>query len=153
MRKIAKSKILIIHGPNLHLLGKREKDIYGTCTIENINNSLEKEASRCNIVLEIIQSNSEEKIINAITKLDYNFLLINPAAYTHTSVAIRDALLAANKPAIEIHLSNIHKREDFRKKSLISDVVVGIIAGLGKLSYLLALQAAISLIKNPQKLK
>ena len=151
MKKSVKNRILVIHGPNLQLLGKREKGIYGTCTLKNINDSLRKEASKHNIDLKIIQSNSEEKIINAITNLDYNFLLINPAAYTHTSVAIRDALLATGKPSIEVHLSNIYKREDFRKKSLTSDIVIGVIAGLGKLSYLLALHAAISLIKHPKQ--
>ncbi len=144
-----KNKILIIHGPNLHLLGKREPDVYGNFTLEDINQELEKKIkSDSGNSIEIVQYNSEGEIVEKITKTDYDFLVINPAAYTHTSVAIRDALLGVNKPAIEVHISNIYKREDFRKKSLISDVVVGTIAGLGKLSYILALEAAVNFLNN-----
>ncbi|MBD3264768.1 MAG: type II 3-dehydroquinate dehydratase [Candidatus Omnitrophica bacterium] len=137
-----KSKILIIHGPNLHLLGKREPDIYGKLNLDEINHKLTRIAEDKGVELEIFQSNSEGEIVNTITKGNYDFLIINPAAYTHTSVAIRDSLLAVGKPAIEVHISNIYKREEFRKKSLVSDVVIGIISGLGALSYYLALQGA-----------
>jgi 3-dehydroquinate dehydratase-2 len=144
----AQNKILVIHGPNLHVLGKREPKIYGHFTLEQINKELNAKAKAYKIHVEILQSNSEGEIVEKITNADYSFLLINPAAYTHTSVAIRDALLAVNKPAIEVHLSNIHKREEFRKKSLISDVVIGVISGLGKMSYSLAFDAAVSLLRN-----
>ena len=137
-----KNSILIIHGPNLHLLGKRETKIYGRFSLNQLNNELKKRAAQYKLQLEILQSNSEGKIVEKITESKYHFLIINPAAYTHTSVAIRDAISAVNKPAIEVHISNIHKRETFRKTSLISDVCLGVITGLGKHSYLLALEAA-----------
>lgn len=149
MKKQKKNnKILVIHGPNLHLLGKREPDIYGNVTLNDINKELKSRAKTKNINVETIQSNSEGTIVDKITSGKYDFLIINPAAYTHTSVAIRDALSAINKPAIEVHISNIYKREDFRKKSLISDVVLGVISGFGKHSYVLALDAAITLLKH-----
>ncbi|MDP8289917.1 MAG: type II 3-dehydroquinate dehydratase [Candidatus Susulua stagnicola] len=142
------SKILIIHGPNLHLLGKREPEIYGNFTLDQIDEELKLKASKEAIEIETFQSNSEGDIVEKITTTDYNLLIINPAAYTHTSVAIRDALLGVNKPTLEVHLSNIYKREDFRKKSLISDIVIGIIAGFGKESYFLAFSAAINILKD-----
>lgn len=142
------SKILIIHGPNLHLLGKREPEIYGNFTLDQIDQELKLKASQEAIEIEIVQSNSEGEIVDKITNTTYDLLIINPAAYTHTSVAIRDALLGINRPTIEVHLSNIYKREEFRKKSLISDVVLGIIAGFGKKSYFLAFDAAIAFLKN-----
>ncbi|UCG35538.1 MAG: type II 3-dehydroquinate dehydratase [Candidatus Omnitrophota bacterium] len=142
------NKILVIHGPNLHLLGAREPDIYGKFTLEDVNEKLKNKAKEASVEIEIIQSNSESEIIDKITKASYDFLIINPAAYTHTSVAIRDALLSAQKPAIEVHISNIYKREEFRKKSLVSDVVQGVITGLGMHSYILALDAAIQFIKS-----
>ena len=149
MKNNMKNKILVIHGPNLHLLGKREPEIYGNFTLDDINNSLHENISSEEFDIEIFQSNSEGDIVEKITKTSYDFLIINPAAYTHTSVAIRDALLGVNKPTIEVHISNIFKREEFRKKSMISDVVLGVISGLGKHSYLLGLEAAmISLRKN-----
>lgn len=149
MKNNMKNKILVIHGPNLHLLGKREPEIYGNFTLDDINNSLHENISSEEFDIEIFQSNSEGDIVEKITKTSYDFLIINPAAYTHTSVAIRDALLGINKPTIEVHISNIFKREEFRKKSMISDVVLGVISGLGKHSYLLGLEAAmISLRKN-----
>ena len=143
-----KNKILVIHGPNLHLLGAREPDIYGKFTLKDVNEKLTKKAKEAGVEIEIMQSNAEGEIIDKITGNDYSFLIINPAAYTHTSVAIRDALLSAQKPAIEVHISNIYKREEFRKKSLVSDVVQGVIAGLGIHSYILALDAAIQFIKS-----
>ncbi|MFH1772339.1 MAG: type II 3-dehydroquinate dehydratase [Candidatus Omnitrophota bacterium] len=143
-------KILVIHGPNLHILGQREPQIYGNFTLEDINKSLLKKARQNNAAIEIIQSNSESKIVDKITKTNFDFLIINPAAYTHTSVAIRDAMLGTKKPAIEIHISNIFKREEFRRKSLISDVVIGVISGLGAQGYLLALDSALYILKNNQ---
>ena len=142
--KIKKNKkVLVIHGPNLNLLGKREVSVYGKTTLRELNTLLKKEAKKLNLSLETFQSNSEGEIVNKINsslgKVD--FIIINPAAYTHTSVAIRDALLSVEIPTIEVHLSNIFAREEFRKKSLISDVVKGVISGLGIHSYLLALKA------------
>jgi len=142
------NKILVIHGPNLHLLGKREPQIYGNFTLDQIDQELKLKASQNNLAIETLQSNSEGEIVEKITNTNYDLLILNPAAYTHTSVAIRDALLGVNKPTIEVHLSNIYKREEFRKKSLISDVVLGIITGFGKESYSLAFQAAITYLKN-----
>ncbi len=142
------SKILVIHGPNLHLLGKREPEIYGNFTLGQIDQELKLRGSQEKIAIETIQSNSEGEIVDKITNTTYDLLIINPAAYTHTSVAIRDALLGINRPTIEVHLSNIYKREEFRKKSLISDVVLGIVAGFGKESYFLAFDAAISFLKD-----
>lgn len=139
-----KFRILIINGPNLNLLGKREPRIYGKKTLYQINQRLKQEAKKLNLVLEFFQSNSEGEIVDKINSCSgkTDFILINPAAYTHTSIAIRDALLATGIPAIEVHLSNIYQREDFRKVSLISDVVKGVISGFGEKSYLLALYAA-----------
>lgn len=149
-RKKAKYKILVIHGPNLHLLGKREKAIYGKTTLKEINDLLKKKAKLLELTVTIFQSNSEGEIVDRITNTDYDFLIINPAAYTHTSVAIRDAILGMGKPAIEVHISNIYRRENFRHKSLISGVVSGVITGLGIHSYLLALEAA-NLILSERK--
>ena len=143
-----KNKILVIHGPNLHNLGKREPGIYGNFTLEDINNSLKEKLNSDEFDMEIYQSNSEGDIVEKITKTSYDFLIINPAAYTHTSVALRDALLGINKPTIEVHISNIFKREEFRKKSMISDVVIGVISGLGQQSYLLGLEAAMISLKK-----
>ena len=148
MKSKIKNKILIIHGPNLHLLGKRETNIYGKFTLSQINKELKDKAKKSNFAVESVQFNSEGEIVDKITKGKYSFLIINPAAYTHTSVAIRDGLLGIDKPTIEVHISNIYKREDFRRKSLVSDVVLGVISGLGKQSYLLALEAAITFLKN-----
>ena len=147
MKTTKKNKILVIHGPNLHLLGKREPDIYGKFSLSELNKELTEKAKKSKIDLKIFQSNSEGEIVEKITKSKYDFLIINPAAYTHTSVAIRDALLGVNRPTIEVHISNIYCREDFRKTSLVSDVVLGVISGLGKGSYCLALEAAIAFLK------
>lgn len=135
-------KILIIHGPNLNLLGKRETGIYGSSTLEEVNSRIRSLAAELSTEVHIIQSNSEGEIIDSIQKQDYDVLIINPAGYTHTSVAIRDAVAAVQKPAIEVHISNIYRREDFRKKSFISGVVTGQISGLGVEGYLLAVRAA-----------
>ena len=141
-------KILVIHGPNLNLLGKREPGIYGKTTLKQINQALEKAAKKYKIQLIAKQSNHEGEIVDLIgkNKNKASGILINPAAYTHTSVAIRDAILAAGIPTIEVHLSNIHSREEFRHKSLISPVVKGTIMGFGPKSYILGLEALIDLI-------
>jgi 3-dehydroquinate dehydratase-2 len=135
-------KALVIHGPNLNMLGKREPDIYGKLTLDDINSKIRSTASDIGLDVAIMQSNSEADIIDAIQKADYDALVINPAAYTHTSIAIRDAISAAGKPAIEVHISNIHKREEFRRKSYIAEVSAGQISGFGENSYFLALMAA-----------
>jgi 3-dehydroquinate dehydratase-2 len=141
-------KILVINGPNLDLLGQREPGIYGKVTLKQINNELNKIAKKKNVVLKIVQSNHEGEIVDLIGKGKKNFngLLINPAAYTHTSVAIRDAILASELLTVEVHLSNIYSREEFRQKSLISGVAKGTILGFGLNSYVLGLLALIDLI-------
>lgn len=141
-------KVLVIHGPNLNLLGRREKNIYGTKSLKAINKDIKSLAGELGINVKAVQFNSEGEILNAIQKDDYDLLIINPAAYTHTSVAIRDAIAAVEKPAIEVHISNIHKREEFRRKSFISEVAVGQISGFGHESYLLALRAAKSILSG-----
>lgn len=145
-------KILVIHGPNLNLLGQREVDIYGKITIADINKDLERTAKAEKVSLAIHQSNHEGEIVELIGKSKGKFdaILINPAAYTHTSVAIRDAISAVNVPTIEVHISNIYAREEFRHTSLISPVAKGQICGFGKMSYVLGLEAAIAII-NKQK--
>jgi 3-dehydroquinate dehydratase-2 len=135
-------KILVIHGPNLNLLGKREPGLYGSASLEDVNRQIHALCLEFGISSEIFQSNSEGGIVDAIQAKEYDLLIINPAAYTHTSVAIRDAIAAIGKPAIEVHISNIYKREDFRKESFISGVATGQICGLGIDGYLLAVRAA-----------
>lgn len=142
------TKILIIHGPNLNLLGNREPEIYGNITLAEINQKLKELAEEKQVELKIIQSNHEGEIIDEIGSTDANAIIINPGAFTHTSIAIRDAITARNIPTIEVHISNIYKREKFRHKSLIAGVCVGQISGFGLQSYLLALQAAIELTKE-----
>ena len=134
----------------MNLLGKREPDIYGKVALSQINQALEKLAHKRKVSLKIIQSNLEGKIVDAIGKARAKFagLLINPAAYTHTSVAIRDAIAASGIPTVEVHLSNIYTREEFRQRSLISSVSCGQICGFGLNSYLLGLEAIIELIKG-----
>lgn len=143
-------KILVIHGPNLNLLGQREPDIYGKVTIDDINSDLKRRAKAKKVALEIVQSNHEGEIVELIGKSGDKFgaILINPAAYTHTSVAIRDAISSVKVPAVEVHLSNIYAREEFRHTSLISPVARGQICGFGKMSYILGLEAAIGLISK-----
>ncbi len=138
--------VLVIHGPNLNLLGGREPNHYGNLTLDDINSQLKKKANIANIGLETFQSNSEVELIDHIqsAKDCFDFILINPAAYTHTSIAMRDALSAVKIPFIEIHLSNIYAREHFRQKSFFSDIAIGLISGLGATGYLLALDYAIS---------
>jgi 3-dehydroquinate dehydratase-2 len=141
-------KILVIHGPNLDLLGKREPQIYGRLTLSQIDRSLKKIAKAKKIKLVIVQSSYEGQIVELIGKSrnKYDGLLINPAAYTHTSVAIRDAIAGSGIIAVEVHLSNIYAREEFRHKSLISPVVKGTVLGFGPKSYTLGLLALIDLL-------
>ena len=139
--------ITVIHGPNLNLLGQREPDHYGTLTLDDINDALTKEASILNLNLEVYQSNGESEIVDKIQSLKSDFIIINPAAYTHSSVAIRDALAAMGIPFIEVHISNVFAREDFRKKSFFSDIAVGVISGLGTEGYCAALNYAAKLNK------
>ncbi len=138
--------LLVINGPNLNLLGTREPQYYGSETLEDINTKLELLASQQGFTLECVQSNSEVELIEKIHQAHNNnvrFILMNPAAFTHTSVALRDALSGVGIPFIEIHLSNVHAREAFRKHSYFSDIAVGVISGLGATGYELALQAAL----------
>ena len=124
------------------MLGKREPGIYGSMTLDNINDSIKSLAGELGLDTDIMQSNSESSIVDRIQKDDYDLMIINPAAYTHTSIAIRDAISAVGRPVIEVHISNIHKREEFRRHSFIAEVAVGQISGLGPGGYLLALRAA-----------
>jgi 3-dehydroquinate dehydratase-2 len=135
--------VLVIHGPNLNLLGSREPRLYGKATLKQINAALKKLAADLKIDLEFLQSNHEGEIVDAIQKARgrVDAILINPAAYTHTSVAIRDAFLSAEIPFVEVHLSNVAAREEFRRRSLLADAAVGTIAGFGPESYLLGLRA------------
>ncbi|MBI4753735.1 type II 3-dehydroquinate dehydratase [Candidatus Desantisbacteria bacterium] len=141
-------KILIIHGPNLNLLGTREPDIYGSVTLEEINNSLKETGQLLGVEVECFQSNHEGEIIDKIQSVGGNFdaLIINPGAYTHTSIAIADAISGVGIPTIEVHISNIHKREEFRQKSFIARVAVGQITGFGKNSYLVGIRAAVDML-------
>ena len=141
------SRILVIHGPNLNLLGKREPEVYGHLTLNDINQSLVEQAKQQDCALDTFQSNHEGAIVDRIhlaQEQGVQFIIINPAAYTHTSVALRDALLGVNIPFIEVHLSNVHAREAFRHHSYLSDKAVGVICGLGAKGYHFALNYAIS---------
>ncbi len=144
--------VLLVNGPNLNLLGKREPDIYGETTIDDVVSELEQLAEKSNICLKSFQSNAEHLIVEEIQKAlfsdEIKFIIINPAAFTHTSIAIRDAILASGKPFIELHISNVFAREEFRHKSYFSDIAQGVICGLGIDGYKFALQAAISKIKE-----
>lgn len=140
-------KVLVIHGPNLNLLGSRESEIYGTKTLDDIDAMLRSLADELGVEVDIKQSNHEGEIVDMIQgSKEFGAIIINPAAYTHTSVAIRDAIAAVQIPAIELHISNIHNREEFRQKSLIAPVAYGQISGFGFESYLLALRASVSII-------
>ena len=143
-------KILFINGPNLNLLGEREQSQYGTITFEELKEICLKKSNELDIKLEFVQSNIEGEIVTWIqnAKENYEGIIINAAAFTHTSVAIRDALQIFNKTKIEVHISNIYNREEFRKKSLISDVVNGGIFGLGSNGYILAIMAMHKMIKK-----
>jgi len=140
------TNILVIHGPNLNLLGTREPEVYGADTLADINQNLSQMAKHKGVKLETYQSNTEGDIVSCVQQAGANkthFIIINPAAYTHTSVAIRDAFLATRIPFIEVHLSNVYAREEFRMHSYLSDLAVGVISGFGINSYLLAFEAAI----------
>ncbi|CAK9883651.1 MAG: 3-dehydroquinate dehydratase [Candidatus Erwinia impunctatus] len=137
--------VLLLNGPNLNLLGTREPEKYGNLSLEDIVNSLMAQAETCGVKLSHLQSNAEHELIDCIhdARGKIDFIIINPAAFTHTSVALRDALLAVNIPFIEVHLSNIHTREPFRHHSYLSDIAIGVICGLGIDGYTSALQTAI----------
>ncbi len=143
-------KSLVIHGPNLNLLGKREPEIYGTTTLEEINSLLKGEAVALGIEIESFQSNSEGEIVTRIQDAMGKFdgIVINPGAYTHTSVALRDAISSTGIPTIEVHISNIYRREEFRKKSFVSGVSVGVISGFGVDSYLLGLSGLVNHLRK-----
>lgn len=145
------SKVLLVHGPNLDLLGTRETEIYGETTLGEINSTLKNQAQEADVELEVFQSNHEGEIVEKIGKAkdeNVDVIIINPAAFTHYSIAVRDAVQASSIPTIEVHLSNIYSREKFRQESVVAPVVVGQIAGFGPQSYYLALDAALRLIKQ-----
>jgi 3-dehydroquinate dehydratase-2 len=143
-------KILIINGPNLNLLGDREKKIYGNTTLDKIKNACEERCKKNNIECVFFQSNHEGELIDKIHSIEKDFdgIILNPAAYNHTSIALLDSLRATAKPKIEVHISNIHAREDYRRKSITSESVDGVICGFGKNSYVLAIDAITNLIYN-----
>lgn len=145
------AKILVLHGPNLNLLGTREPEMYGYATLADIDAELAANAQRSGMELTSFQSNAEHELIERVQAArDYGtaFILINPGAFTHTSIALRDALAAVKIPFIEVHLSNVHARESFRRVSYFSDIAVGVIAGFGGQSYHLALQAALDHLQH-----
>lgn len=147
------AKILVVHGPNLNLLGSREPQHYGNTTLADIDKNLKETARQSGVSLSSVQSNAEHDLINAVQKAEQDktdFIIINPAGFTHTSVALRDALAATGVPFIEVHLSNIYKREQFRHHSYFSDIAVGVISGLGAQGYQLALDAALSHLNKPK---
>jgi len=143
-------KVLVINGPNLDLLGERQPDLYGKLTLKEINEKMVQLAKELKCEIEFFQSNHEGKIVDTIGEArgKFDFLIINPAAYTHTSVAIRDAIVGAGVPTIEVHLSNIYAREEFRRKSLIAPVAIGQICGFGPDGYFLALRALVNRMKG-----
>src|SRR3989344_442567 len=146
-----KLKILVIHGPNLKLLGQREPRIYGNVSLPRINQSIQAEAKRLGVEITIVQSNHEGELVDLIgnAKVDhFKGILINPAAYTHTSVALRDALSACGIPAVEVHLSNIYGREEFRHRSLTAAVCIGQVSGFGEQSYLLGLEGLVKALRK-----
>jgi 3-dehydroquinate dehydratase-2 len=140
-----KKKVLVLNGPNLNLLGKRQPEIYGRVTLDGINKKIQTLAEELGVAVEIRQSNSEGDLVSWIQEAPRQFgaIVINPAAYTHSSVALRDAITAASIPTIEVHISNIYRREEFRKHSYIAGAAVGQISGFGVNSYLLGLRAAV----------
>lgn len=137
--------VLVVHGPNLNLLGSREKSQYGNMTLEQINSELVSSGREWNLAVDTFQSNHEGEIVEVIQNAPtggYKAIIINPAAFTHTSVAVRDALLAVDIPFFEVHISNIHAREQFRRESLVSDIASGVVMGFGPAGYRLALMGA-----------
>ncbi len=143
-------KLLVVNGPNINMLGKREASIYGSFTYEELNQKLRNSANKNGIELEIFQSNHEGEIVDKLQSASGNFqmILINAGAFTHTSIAIRDALLAIGIPFIEVHISNVYKREEFRRQSYLSDIADGVIVGFGINSYLLAIDGAADLLRK-----
>ena len=148
-----KYRILVIHGPNLNMLGKREPEKYGISTLNEINARLTAHATHEGLEVETFQSNHEGEIIEKIQQARDTFdaLIINPAAYTHTSIAIRDAVLLLDMPVVEVHLSNIYKRESFRHKSMLCDIVNGQIAGFGEFGYLMAVDAIRNTLQSEKR--
>ncbi|MBO9689224.1 MAG: type II 3-dehydroquinate dehydratase [Mitsuaria chitosanitabida] len=147
-------QVLVLHGPNLNLLGTREPEVYGATTLAQIDDDLRQIAQEAGVALESYQSNHEGALVDRIQAAGRDgtrFIIINPAAYTHTSVAIRDALAAVAIPFVEVHLSNIHKRESFRHHSYLSDLAVGVICGLGPAGYRLALQYALQAAQSQRR--
>ncbi len=146
-------KILVLHGPNLNLLGIREPQIYGSASLDDINKKVLQWARKEGVQVEILQSNSESELVNWIQEAmgRYQGIVINPAAYSHTSIALRDAILSTGIPTVEVHLSNIYKRESFRHQSYIAGVAIGQISGFGADSYLLGLQAIVDYLRKGQQ--
>lgn len=145
------TNILVLHGPNLNLLGTREPEHYGSIRLDDINQRLQQQASAAGHEIECFQSNAEHELVNKVQSAPENkigIIIINPAAFTHTSVALRDAISAVGIPFIEVHLSNIHAREEFRQHSFFSDLAIGVICGLGAQGYELALQAAVEKLNS-----
>lgn len=145
------ANILVLHGPNLNLLGTREPEHYGATTLDEINQDLIKQATSAGHQLECLQSNAEHDLVNKVHEAASNnveLIIINPAAFTHTSVALRDAMAGVSIPFIEVHLSNVHAREEFRQHSFFSDLAWGVISGLGAQGYSLALQAGINKLNS-----
>lgn len=141
------ARILVIHGPNLNLLGTREPEIYGTESLDDVNRGLEAVAEGRGVGIEFFQTNAEDAMVERVHQArseGVSFILLNPGAFTHTSIALRDALLGVGIPFIEVHLSNVHSREPFRQHSYLSDVASGVIVGLGTQGYTLALEAALT---------
>jgi 3-dehydroquinate dehydratase-2 len=143
-------KILVLNGPNLNLLGRREPDVYGSETLETINSAVAALAGELGVTVDFIQSNSEGALVDAIQQAAGSCagIIINPAAYTHTSVAIRDAIAAVGLPTVEVHLSNVYRREEFRHKSLVAPVAIAQIAGFGSSGYLLALRGLVGQLQT-----
>ncbi len=144
------SKILVLHGPNLNLLGQREPEIYGSITLDDINRKMTARGEAAGIRLDFLQSNHEGVLVDAIqgAQQKYAFIILNAAAFTHYSIALRDAIAAVDVPVVEVHLSNIHRREEFRRRSVIAPVAMGQIAGFGADSYLAALEIVIWRLKG-----
>ena len=145
------SKILVLNGPNLNLLGTREPEHYGRVTLEQINAKVKAAAKDAGVDLIAMQSNAEHELVQYIQEANsqgVDFIIFNPAAFTHTSIALRDAVIASGIPLIEVHLSNIHKREEFRRHSYFSDIAHGVICGLGAYGYIAAVHAAIEILNS-----
>lgn len=142
-------KILVLHGPNLNLLGTREPQVYGQTTLQEIDRALDELAAELGAAVICEQSNHEGRLVDVIQQADADGILINPGGLTHTSVVLRDALLAVGTPFVEVHLSNVHAREPFRRKSLLADVAVGQVAGFGAASYTLALRGLLETLRAP----